>query len=389
MSKVHIALVGGQPTPVYQGAVLSQPDRIILICSAQTKDKACIIQGKLKDLKYYNVSVEVFPIEDVKAIIDKLEVLLSTISQEDTISMNLSSGVKIWALLCMQLCTRETAHIYCLSQNGMVLNIRGISEQKQVAFDMFTQFILLGHPLENYTNFSDYGITEKQNHDCIERLYHRKEFHSLLNRMQQEKQNIEKDKLDYLAEDRTVEIDNHYIDWNVKDKVFAISLGCKDSDYFEVKGEHAPSMLLNTGWFEYEVAAYLAEIYGVDNVYMNCVFKSEQAASKFNDKNEVDVIVNTGQKLLFVECKTKITNITDIDKFASVVRNYGGDGSKSLFVTMFEMNEQQKEKCNDNKIANYYTHYISKGKLGYPQENVITSGKMKQRILDFLYTAND
>lgn len=122
---------------------------------------------------------------------------------------------------------------------------------------------------------------------------------------------------------------------------------------------------------------------------MNCVFKSEQSTSKFNDKNEVDVIVNTGQKLLFVECKTKITNITDIDKFASVVRNYGGDGSKSLFVTMFEMNEQQKEKCNDNKIANYYTHYTSKGKFGYPQENVITSSKMKQRILDFLYTAND
>lgn len=390
MSKVHIALVGGQPTPVYQGAVLSQPDRIILICSAQTKDKACIIQGKLKDLKYFNVSVEVFPIEDVKAIINKLEILLSTISQEDTISMNLSSGVKIWALLCMQLCTQETAHIYCLSQNGMILNIRGISEQKQVAFDMFTQFILLGHPLENYTNFSDYGITEKQNHDYIEHLYHRKEFHSLLNRMQQEKQTMEKDKLDYLAEDRTVEIDdNHYIDWDVKDKVFAISLGCKGNDYFEVKGEHAPSMLLNTGWFEYEVATYLAEIYGVDNVYMNCVFKSEQSTSKFNDKNEVDVIVNTGQKLLFVECKTKITNITDIDKFASVVRNYGGDGSKSLFVTMFEMNEQQKEKCNDNKIANYYTHYTSKGKFGYSQENVITSSKMKQRILDFLYTAND
>ena len=52
-----------------------------------------------------------------------------------------------------------------------------------------------------------------------------------------------------------------------------------------------------------------------------------------NPKNEIDIIVNTGNRLLFVECKTQINDITDIDKFRTAVKNYGGMGCKALFIT--------------------------------------------------------
>lgn len=72
-----------------------------------------------------------------------------------------------------------------------------------------------------------------------------------------------------------------------------------------------------------------------------------------NAKNEIDVIVNTGGKLLMVECKTQIQDNTNIDKFRSAVKNYGGMGCKALFITESRMKEAAKEKCADNQILSF------------------------------------
>lgn len=70
-------------------------------------------------------------------------------------------------------------------------------------------------------------------------------------------------------------------------------------------------------------------------------------------KNEVDIIVFTKKKALFVECKTKLHNSTDIDKFRTVVRNYGGQSSKALFITDRPMLPLQKENCSESAIITF------------------------------------
>ena len=64
-------------------------------------------------------------------------------------------------------------------------------------------------------------------------------------------------------------------------------------------------------------------------------------------------------KVHFVECKTHINNPTDIDKFKSAVNNYGGSGSKSLFVTYFPTDKDNsiKEKFSDNYMPNFAYNY--------------------------------
>ncbi|MBO6075196.1 MAG: DUF1887 family protein [Paludibacteraceae bacterium] len=347
MAKVHISLVGGQPTPVYQGVLLSQPDRIILICSGTTKNNAESIRKRLNDLQYFNVLIEVLPVENAAVIKERIEFILSNyVGEQDSLTMNLSSGVKIWSLLLLQLCGHTDAHIYCLSQNGEVLTVRGSAPFDKVDFDMFTQFKLLDHPLERYTCFVDYGDNEKQNAKTLKQLYKNSTFQKLKKALLlQVQQQYAGNNKAFARIDQTIDFENNqYIKWHAMDEVFSISLN--DKLYYEVLGDHAVDMLLNTAWFEYEVASMMAEIYGAHNVYTNCRFLTADGT----DKNEVDVIVNTGQKLLFVECKTAISKITDIDKFASVVRNYGGNGSKALFVTLDDMNSVQKEKCRDNHI---------------------------------------
>ena len=44
---------------------------------------------------------------------------------------------------------------------------------------------------------------------------------------------------------------------------------------------------------------------------------------------------------------------TDIDKFASVIRNFGGLGAKGIFITEAKLNENALEKCKDNKLLSF------------------------------------
>ena len=112
---------------------------------------------------------------------------------------------------------------------------------------------------------------------------------------------------------------------------------------------HTELLFTNTGWFELEVAAMLSRWDKSRHVRLNCVFPTKANSTK----NEIDIIVDTGTKLLFVECKTQIYSITDIDKFASAVKVYGGYGSKSLFVTDAVMRDNALEKCKDNRTLSF------------------------------------
>ena len=80
---------------------------------------------------------------------------------------------------------------------------------------------------------------------------------------------------------------------------------------------------------------------------LNCVFPLKGDFLK----NEVDIIINTDVKPVFVECKTSVHNATDIDKFATVVSNYGGAACKAVFITDQPMKDLPATKCKESEIA--------------------------------------
>jgi hypothetical protein len=82
---------------------------------------------------------------------------------------------------------------------------------------------------------------------------------------------------------------------------------------------------------------------------MNCHFPFKEGV----DKNEVDIIIDTGTKILFVECKTQIHDTTAIEKFRSVIKGYGGTASKGLFVTDAKMTEIALAKCKEHGILTF------------------------------------
>ena len=59
---------------------------------------------------------------------------------------------------------------------------------------------------------------------------------------------------------------------------------------------------------------------------------------------------------------------TDIDKCRSVVKTYGGMGSKALFVTDAIMSDLAKSKCEEHSVL---TFSLKDSSLGLPSEKAL------------------
>ena len=127
---------------------------------------------------------------------------------------------------------------------------------------------------------------------------------------------------------------------------------------------HICNMTFNSGWFEFEVAKIFAGWRYAHEVWMNVSFPASNNVSK----NEIDIIVNLGHRLLFIECKTQLTKNTDIDKFHNAVNNYGGTGSLALFVTDENLSAVAAEKCKESNV------------LAFSFKSVYVRGRFNQNL---------
>lgn len=350
MPKVHIALVGGQATPVYQGIVYTKPDQVILVCSEQSKKDADSILEKLPSLQpslQSNIELRVFSDSDLVNMEESVRGLMNEVSADAELSVNLSSGLKVWTVLFYGILHshRPDSRIFCLSQDGLVFDITAHRSNEHVDFDMDAQFRLLGNEVASYTSYADYTAEDRSVLNIVRSWGLSSRYHMPL-----------KDLTDAFldkAKGRTnnslsVIVKESRLKWDPSSSTFTGKLLNKE---FTLHSPHVWHILLNTGWFEAHVASLLASIYPPKDIRLNCIFKSKTDAVK----NEVDIIVNTGKKLIFVECKTQVSNTTDVDKFASVVRTYGGLGSKALFITNSPMKNNAQEKCDEKGIETFYT----------------------------------
>ncbi len=338
MAKIHITLVGGQTTPVYQGIVAANPDRVILIYSSQTENEANRIYAEMD----VDCVLRKFDPVDLQKINDAVLELKSSFAVDDEISLNIGGGTKPWSLVFFEHFSMvDNVQMLYIDQNNRMWNLK-TKESTEVPFDMDVQFRLLGNELKEFTDISDYTEADKSMVLAIRNI-RKFNFYDF------------KVMTEYLArfahETRAEGNDGSTLEWKSADKSFVANMKDKKGKMYSalLQSEHIRQLLLNTGWFEFEIAQLLSNWDKTKQLRMGCIFPAQSGSPK----NEIDIIVNTGSKLLFVECKTQIKNETDIDKFASAVKVYGGLGSKALFVTDAPMTEKAQEKCSDHGIMTF------------------------------------
>lgn len=353
MAKIHITLVGGQPAPVYHGIVATQPDKVVFIYSESSRDA---MEKVRSEIHMAEDKQEPLNTTDPQQIMKRANILAEKY-KNDEVTLNISSGLKSWSHLFGRVFdSMPNASVVYMDQNNVLWNYRTMERKADFVFDMDVLFRLYGNRLENYKRLTDYTEEDLKALDKIKniRLFNIPDFNKLTATLNDKQQNILRNqnsgKFDLMANGS-----QSYVEWEktTKDSIgfVRIFLAKKNGKSQEVtfESENAVDLAFNSGWFEFEVATLLSKWTKAKSIYLNCHFPFKPKV----DKNEVDIIVNTGTKILFVECKTQITHTTDIDKFRSVVKGYGGTGSKGLFVTDARMTDVARKKCEEHGLLSF------------------------------------
>lgn len=347
MRKVHISLVGKETAPVYLGIKEANPDLIILIYSANTKEEVARIIEEFVDVPIKKMD---FDPMDLNKIFSKIAILKQDLKDDDIISLNLVGGTKFWSLAFYSIFgVMDNVSVNLVDQQNKIWDFRTKTyKQLDFDFDIEKVFKLYGNPLVKYTPFSEYTQADFDTANAIKNIRQTNfnDFNNLTITIPSKGE--EKNTLNTQNEGSFV-YSKSSVKWEKPDYV-AIDIQTKKGLHStKLRSPHAVELIFNSHWFEVQIAKLFSNFYDEKEIYLKCKFFAKTGA----DKNEVDIIINTGNKLLFVECKTQINSTTDIDKFSTVVGNYGGKGSKALFVTDAKMSQMAIEKCEDLNIAHF------------------------------------
>ena len=349
MARIHISLIGGQSYPVYLAILDLQPqtDEILLIHSSQSKEEAERIQQEVGVKAHL---LEFDPV-DIQSVNNQLEKCFPKQSSDDIYTVNITGGTKLWSIAFYEYFKKDfNAKLIYIDQNNYICDLVSLEKrQSTVSFNTDSVFRLNGTKAKSYSLYQDYTEADKNCVDKIKKLRHH--YHEGFNSFSIPKRTWENE----LKQKKTGywRLENgSQIEWDKGTNTIKILLinpkSKKSGD--TLASPHLFSLFFHTGWFEYEVANLLSTWKYAKEIRMNVEFpyNAEQ-----NPKNEIDLVVNTGNRLLFVECKTQISDITDIDKFRTAVKNYGGMASKALFVTEAKMKDTAAEKCEDSGILSF------------------------------------
>lgn len=334
MSYVQVALVGGQPAPVYNGITYYNPDKVILVCSKQTHQEAERIKAEFTEI----AEIKVMDPVNIVEISNETETLANSLSN-DEVYVNISGGTKSWSFYFSRVFgERSNAHIFYIDQNNTIWNFTDkTSNQANFDLNLDVQFRLYGNPLKEYKRISDFAEDDLEVLSKIYKIrkFNLQDFGSLMRQ--------------YSEYSNEFDLGNgSLLSWNDKKQQIEITLVNKSRPTMceILKSTHIRQLLTKYTWFELEIAHSFDNWKFVKEVRMNCIFKFKNKSAK----NEIDCIVNLGNKILFVECKSRITTITDIDKFKNAVKVYGGSGCKALFITIDPIPGDALEKCHDSNI---------------------------------------
>lgn len=345
--KVHITLVGGQPAPIYHGIVATNPDKVVYVYS---HDSVRILKKLREVISIPEDTLEPLHPTDPDAIMQCAQQLACKYCN-DEVTVNISSGLKSWSHLFGKVFEKvPNSSVVYMDQNNVLWNYKTMQSQDGFSFDMDILMQLYGNPLKHYKNFADYTEDDLLVAKKVEevRFFNSRQFSDLLTKLNKDWDNqLNQNKYGCFEH-----ASGGRVEWEKDDFVrLYLTHSKKDDLELELVSPHAVSLAFNAGWFEYKVARMLSHWKYSKDIRLNCIFPHTKHKDQIRyPKNEIDIIVNTGTKLLFVECKTKLASSTNIDKFRTAVENYGGRGSKAIYVTDEPLTELEREKCAESKV---------------------------------------
>jgi hypothetical protein len=342
--KHQIALVGGQLLPIYIGIMEFVPDKIHLIVSNESKEKINSLRPFLAGKAFSEYSCDPFAFSDIKAVCEKV---INKIDPADEISFNLTGGTKIMVLAVQSIIHEKNLKGFYINPDNSLLELPSYSQRPLLCTVTIKEFLeLSGHGIYSYKTIADFSshdfiIAKKIMSFCVNDYRYKTIIGYISRTFKDSKTPIPNSGSFVVGKKTTFKWFNETIEIHENNKLL-----------YTFSSKLIKNLFFNSSWWELIVAQEISKWQKTKELFIQCElpFKTDS----LHLKNEIDILINIGTKLIFVECKSGRVKQEDINKMKIVKDTYGGIISKSILVCMDMPSPGIVEKCKELNIEIFY-----------------------------------
>jgi hypothetical protein len=335
--KHQVVLVGGQLLPICIGIKEFEPDQVFLIVSKESRTRAALLKSMFPAVHFIERNCDAYDLHGLK---EKYVEIIEGLDPISNVSFNLTGGTKIMMLAAYSVLHERNKSGFYINQDNTLTEFPSLEKRKILSEFSISEFMSLsGH--NNYIGkkLSDYNEHDLNAAKAIDTFASNdfKKYSSIANFFRKKYPTNED-----IPDHGGVEISNGITcNWTQAE----VQIKSKGKDLFRFKSSKIRDLFFKAGWWELIVAHEIAKWSKVKEqlVQFELAFRTDKGVKK----NEIDILINLGSKLIFVECKSGHVRQEDINKMRVIKETYGGVISKSILVTRFLPNPMIIEKCKE------------------------------------------
>lgn len=337
--KILISLVSKEVLPAYYSIAEFKPDKIYLIGTNESTDGMKRVASIAKKIgSVYQYKVNAYDIEGCRNVCEDIH---KENGDECEYIYNLTLGTKTMAFGAMScaLSHKDNARMVYTTP-AEYLNIETFEKTPLTCKLTFEQmFDLQGQILVEHNEYMYDDIRTECSNDI--RTFIR-DYPKAYNKLAQEYQKYTQIRPEFY------DLDTNYIRHGGITRI-----EYKNVEVFSADIKGLNLLLFGGRWWETLVANATAQ--WSDNrfeIWTSVKFEPKEIKNNMGKKvkNEIDVLVNLGTTMLFVECKSGKVTQDNISKLNYVRQVYGSYQSKAVIVSLYTLDVDLHEKAKENNI---------------------------------------
>lgn len=325
MKHVHVCLVSGQPMPNVTSALQLQPDHVELLYTKDTIEQGLRLEDFLKSHGMTVRGTEILPF-DMQAVMDSCKILLDEYAQ-NRISVNITGGTKLAALGVFQVFFAAGKELYYIDTHNHTL-ICLAPEKREDAIDItmpiFDYLDIHGFRSESHTSDLSPVIQRQPVTQFLAELAIRKpKLIGMLNGSFGKERDVHDLHYPFNLQLRQTREFNGLAMLLTKHAVAQqITGGIMVPDI-------ATAQYLRGFWFEEYVYLAASSVPGAE-VKLNVIGRWE-TRRKEEPKNEFDVMVGAGNRVMYISCKSSNVDRNGVGRDYLYELDSLGDNALGLF----------------------------------------------------------
>lgn len=337
MAKIQITLLGKEVLPVYYPIMQLQPDKVYLIGTPEVESVAANLTATLDNIEFAFKKVPAFDVKETHRLCEEIH----GNHPDDEFSYNITGGTKMMAIGAFISALNHKENVKAYYTDGKkLIDLSDFSEENLACkVDTKTFFKLHGQKLRSYEIFEydkeTYGsskdimafaLNDGRSFSCMMKTYR-----------------------GYGNQPWPAHYEDRHFKCDVEGNSLTVEIEGKE--VLAITAPDPVKLLFEGRWWETLVAAAISRwAAGRYEIWTSVVFQPLRDDDSTKDKNEVDILVNVGNTLLFVECKSGTFNQDNVYKLNSVRNTYGGGRSEAAIISFYPYDKTLNEKAKENKV---------------------------------------